>query len=571
MKFLICIGLILISNSLCYQTGNFLNLRSHDEIPLTFQNGANKFTCTESGLNTCTAPLELGNNFTINLRVSKLRSKGQITIGLTKHQINTRLGKNEWLGLSNDQWSIASNGFIGIGDSKWEINANAKFVEGDSVTIFRTDQIVGFRINNIPNDYSFTKMTGPVYLAVSLKVIGDEVQILKSTDSPSSLSENAMNAADGALETKGINDSLELINRRGKNGGGLFGGGFEDTLPQKPKKKFNGRKFLARHRGMVQSPKTTEEALSIDDQNELIRRIPSDEASQVVHKLAQATYKNRNLEEARKDVLRVIFSTSESQLEQAGNDSGSSNSSGGEDSISDNKPLMPNKSLTSPNGKYTLLCENGNLVLKDGDKEIWQSETTGMARGGGIVKLLNDGTLTLMSADDKVAYWSNSKDKNDALCPCKLKVTNKREAMVVDKEGKEIWSTHTGQIADEKGSTGKAYLSMNEILESDKQILSDNKHYRLINQKDGNIVIYDSNNKAKWYTSTNRDHELKRVIMQSDGNLVVYSKGTEKAVWSSNTPNSKVKSTPPYTAVLTNKGILEVRDNDNKVLWHSNK
>ena len=59
--------------------------------------------------------------------------------------------------------------------------------------------------------------------------------------------------------------------------------------------------------------------------------------------------------------------------------------------------------------------------------------------------------------------------------------------------------------------------------------------YRLVMQSDGNLVIYDSNNKATWATGTDKKgapgHKL---IMQDDGNLVIYD-GHNKPTWSSET------------------------------------
>ena len=57
---------------------------------------------------------------------------------------------------------------------------------------------------------------------------------------------------------------------------------------------------------------------------------------------------------------------------------------------------------------------------------------------------------------------------------------------------------------------------------------------QLIMQTDGNLVVYDAANAAKWATGTN-GKAVTHVIMQTDGNLVIYNSTTP--VWMSGTSN----------------------------------
>jgi hypothetical protein len=61
----------------------------------------------------------------------------------------------------------------------------------------------------------------------------------------------------------------------------------------------------------------------------------------------------------------------------------------------------------------------------------------------------------------------------------------------------------------------------------------DNKHF-LRMQSDGNLVIYDNNNKAKWNSGTSGNPNA-ILHMQKDGNLVIYNSSGDKILWSSGT------------------------------------
>ncbi len=73
-------------------------------------------------------------------------------------------------------------------------------------------------------------------------------------------------------------------------------------------------------------------------------------------------------------------------------------------------------------------------------------------------------------------------------------------------------------------------MSRNAIWQS-KTNTNNCKNPRLVNQRDGNVVIY-SDNKAIWSTKTNKPgNQCYELVMQNDGNLVLYDKN--KSIWSS--------------------------------------
>ena len=58
--------------------------------------------------------------------------------------------------------------------------------------------------------------------------------------------------------------------------------------------------------------------------------------------------------------------------------------------------------------------------------------------------------------------------------------------------------------------------------------------YRLIMQDDGNLVIYDADNKATWATGTHGKGSGCHFYCQEDGNLVIYD-NQKRPIWASDT------------------------------------
>jgi len=119
-------------------------------------------------------------------------------------------------------------------------------------------------------------------------------------------------------------------------------------------------------------------------------------------------------------------------------------------------------------------------------------------------------------------------------------------------------------------------------------------------QDDGNLVVYDRNNKATWASNTvqkdipdqhqGHQHEPSKLIapdllqeenllispnnyfflkMQKDGNLVLYKTHEftpNNALWSSKTNN---QSQGPYNLRMQEDGNLVIYDRNNKPLWAS--
>ncbi len=67
---------------------------------------------------------------------------------------------------------------------------------------------------------------------------------------------------------------------------------------------------------------------------------------------------------------------------------------------------------------------------------------------------------------------------------------------------------------------------------TDRPLYSDDGVFRVVMQSDGNLVVYDNQNKALWASGTN-GQAVSQCTMQTDGNLVIY--GYYNAIWASGT------------------------------------
>jgi len=75
-----------------------------------------------------------------------------------------------------------------------------------------------------------------------------------------------------------------------------------------------------------------------------------------------------------------------------------------------------------------------------------------------------------------------------------------------------------------------------EELKIGDYLKSANGKYRLILQRDGNLVLYGPRNQPMWSTNT-QGIPVERCIMQRDGNLVLYVPGGQPA-WNTGTQQS---------------------------------
>ncbi|MFB9964046.1 hypothetical protein [Sinosporangium siamense] len=102
-------------------------------------------------------------------------------------------------------------------------------------------------------------------------------------------------------------------------------------------------------------------------------------------------------------------------------------------------------------------------------------------------------------------------------------------------------------------------LTSGEILKPSESVKSDNGQYKLIQQNEGNLVLYGPGNKALWATPTSGEPTY--ATMQREGNLVIYS-AANRPLWSTNTAGN-----PGAYLTVHNDGNLVIYSASNRVLW----
>lgn len=121
------------------------------------------------------------------------------------------------------------------------------------------------------------------------------------------------------------------------------------------------------------------------------------------------------------------------------------------------------------------------------------------------------------------------------------------------------WSGAAPASASAAVPSGPGVLASGATLAPDQSLRSRNGQYQLIQQTDGNLVLYRAPRSVVWSSQTTG--EGNRTVMQADGNLVVRSK--------SNAPLFHTGTAPNAGAVLAmqDDGNLVVYSTAGKALW----
>lgn len=206
--------------------------------------------------------------------------------------------------------------------------------------------------------------------------------------------------------------------------------------------------------------------------------------------------------------------------------------------------LRPGAYVRSPNHEYGLLQQtDGNLVLYRGKTALWSTVTSGHAGASAVMQ--TDGNLVVYSTAKKPLWQSDTARHPGAT----LVVQDDGNLVIYSTAKKALWSRHVSLETLQPG-----YL-----LKQGQGVRSLNGEYLLIQQTDGNLVLYRGKT-ALWSTETGRNPGA-YAVMQTDGNLVVYS-AAKKALWSSNTSGHAGAS----LAVQTD-GNLVIYGTDHTALW----
>jgi|tagenome__1003787_1003787.scaffolds.fasta_scaffold20746632_1 hypothetical protein len=107
-------------------------------------------------------------------------------------------------------------------------------------------------------------------------------------------------------------------------------------------------------------------------------------------------------------------------------------------------------------------------------------------------------------------------------------------------------------------------LLPNQKLDINNEIDSNNGLYKIVQQADGNLVLYRKQDGQPLWASNQWGKPVTVTVMQGDGNLVSYSAGGQP-FWDSGTWNH-----PGASAVIQDDGNFVVYDPANHPLWASN-
>lgn len=214
-------------------------------------------------------------------------------------------------------------------------------------------------------------------------------------------------------------------------------------------------------------------------------------------------------------------------------------SNGAKVGLAPGEVLTAGQTINSPNGRYRMVMQgDGNLVLYVHGKALWSSVTNG--NPGAFVGMQGDGNLVVYSAG-KVALWASGTDQRPG---SRLYLQDDGNAVIYE-GSRARWASNTVQHG----------LPADASLEPNESVTSPDDRYRLIQQGDGNLVLYSPNGRALWATGTDGNPGA-RTVMQSDGNLVVYS-AASKPLWNSVTAGQ-------------NGARLEVQNDANLVVYNGN-
>jgi pseudomonalisin len=209
----------------------------------------------------------------------------------------------------------------------------------------------------------------------------------------------------------------------------------------------------------------------------------------------------------------------------------SANAVSGTNTLYAGEQLLRGQSLYSNNGLYQLILQDdGNLVLYKSSKALWASGTDGKAVKNCIMQ--TDGNLVLYAYNGIAVWASNTNGTGDS----SSRLVMQDDGNLVMYKNGAVWASNTWYegLSNTNDPNNKDYLKPNEQLIRGQSIKSDNGLFTLIQQDDGNLVLYGFN-KALWASGTD-GKAVKNCIMQSDGNLVLYGYNGS-AVWSSGTYN----------------------------------
>ena len=194
------------------------------------------------------------------------------------------------------------------------------------------------------------------------------------------------------------------------------------------------------------------------------------------------------------------------------------------------------------------------------------------------LKISRNGLLEIYNKKKKAIWYSNTKQKKSS-SKFYLTISKDGNLMLKDKNSKTIWDS-MGKYTSPSVKFLTNSLKAGQNIKVGSSLYSNNKRFSLDVQYDGNLVIYNypsgysnnSNRKPIWWT-TNKVKDVSqpnfKLKLTRQGQLVL-SDQNKKVIWTTNAKISKKdKKNTKFTAVLTDKGVLKIKNKAGVTLWSS--
>lgn len=201
------------------------------------------------------------------------------------------------------------------------------------------------------------------------------------------------------------------------------------------------------------------------------------------------------------------------------------------DTLNPGESLLPDQYLLSRDRNHIFrFHNNGNLFVRnDFQLSNWE---TGARPNAGRLTMQADGNLVLYSKTNTV-LWASNTDGNPG---ARLTMQADGNLVMYRADGSVL---NTGAFPSGTSvplSSGNYYINRylfrNYVMHQDQQLFNPDRSRRLVLQRDGNLVLYDRNNRALWATGTNgRDGYA--LVFQNNGVLSLRNKNNA-TIWSTN-------------------------------------
>lgn len=214
--------------------------------------------------------------------------------------------------------------------------------------------------------------------------------------------------------------------------------------------------------------------------------------------------------------------------------------------LSSGQQLLPGQSIESASHRYRLTnTSEGWLVLTERGYPIWSQGPFGY----GTLDMQSDGNLVFYSGG--AARWDSGTWGQSGAT---LWVQNDGN-VVLYAGGNPVWASGTAAA-----SAGPGQLLAGGEIGVGGERFSPNAQYRLVNQGDGNLVLYRNSDGAPlWWSGTGATGPLQ---MQYDGNLVL------RRLWGSPW-HAGTHGHPGAVLSVLNSGNVEIRSAWGSLLWQT--